>query len=146
MLKFFKCVKRVVVCCCCCIQSCLTLWDPTDCSPPGCSVHGISQARILEWVAISSSRGSSRPRDQAHISCLAVRFFTTEPRGKRVDLTLNIFTSDIQKDARKFLEVTGMSATLIVVMVSCVYAYVQTYQVVYVYACVYVYVNVYDYV
>ena len=43
-------------------QSCLTLCDPMDCGPPGFSVHGISQARILEWVVISSSRGSSRPR------------------------------------------------------------------------------------
>ena len=41
-------------------QSCLTLRDPMDCSPPGSSVHGILQARILEWVAISFSRGSSR--------------------------------------------------------------------------------------
>ena len=41
------------------IQSCLTLCDPMDCSPPGSSVHGIPQARILEWVAISFSRGSS---------------------------------------------------------------------------------------
>ena len=49
-------------------QSCLTLWDPTDCSPPGSSVHGILQARILEWVAISSYRGSAPPRDQTHIS------------------------------------------------------------------------------
>ena len=45
-------------------QSCLTLCDPMDCSPLGCSVHGIFQARILEWVAISSSRGSSQPRDR----------------------------------------------------------------------------------
>ena len=44
-------------------QSCLALCDPTDCSPPGSSVCGISQARMLEWVAISFSRGSSRPRD-----------------------------------------------------------------------------------
>ena len=44
-------------------QSCPTLWDPVDCSPPGSSAHGILQARILEWVAISFSRGSSRPRD-----------------------------------------------------------------------------------
>ena len=53
-----------------CAQSCWTLCDPTDCSPPGSSVHGISQTRTLEWVAISSSRGSSRPRNQTHISCL----------------------------------------------------------------------------
>ena len=45
---------------CLCAQSCLILCDPVDCSPPGSSVHGISQARILEWVAISSSRGSSQ--------------------------------------------------------------------------------------
>ena len=55
------------------------LRDPMDCSPSGCSYHGISQARILEWVAVSSSRGSSLPRDQIHASCLAGRFLTTEP-------------------------------------------------------------------
>ena len=44
-------------------QSCRTLCDPMDCSPPGSSVHGILQARMLEWVAIPLSRGSSRPRD-----------------------------------------------------------------------------------
>ena len=43
------------------LQSCLTLYDPMDCSPPGSSVHGILQARILEWVAIPFSRGSSNP-------------------------------------------------------------------------------------
>ena len=47
-----------------------------DCSPPGSSVHGISQARILEWVAISFSRGSSWPRDQTHVFCIAGGFFT----------------------------------------------------------------------
>ena len=50
---------------------CLTLCDPMDCSPLGSSVHGILQARILQWVAISSSRGSSWPRDQTHISCVS---------------------------------------------------------------------------
>ena len=45
-------------------QSCLTLCDPMDCSLPGSSVHGIFQARILEWVAVPSSRGSSQPRDR----------------------------------------------------------------------------------
>ena len=44
-------------------QSCPTLCDPMECSLPGSSVHGILQARVLEWVAISFSRGSSRPRD-----------------------------------------------------------------------------------
>ena len=56
-------------------QSCPTLCDPMDCSPPGSSVHGILQARILEWVAISFSRGSSQPRDWTRVSCIAGRHF-----------------------------------------------------------------------
>ena len=47
-------------------------------------VHGFTQARILEWVAMPSSRGSSRPRDQNCLSCIAGRFFTTEPPGKSI--------------------------------------------------------------
>ena len=58
------------------LLSCLTLYDPVDCNPPGSSVHGILQARRLEWVAIPFSRGSSQPRDQTHVSCIAGRFFT----------------------------------------------------------------------
>ena len=54
---------------------------PMDGSPPGSSVHRISQARILEWVAVSFSRGSCRPRDQTFISCIAAGFFTVEPPG-----------------------------------------------------------------
>ena len=57
-------------------QSCLTLCNPMDCSPPGSSVHGILWARILEWVAISFSRGSSQPRDRTWVSCIAGRFHT----------------------------------------------------------------------
>ena len=53
-----------------------TLCDPMDCSPPGSSVHGILQAIILEWFAISFSRGSSQPREQTWVSCTADRFFT----------------------------------------------------------------------
>ena len=53
-----------------------------DCSPRGSSVHGISQAKILEWVAISFSRGSSQPRDGTCVSCIAGGFFTVEPPGK----------------------------------------------------------------
>ena len=55
------------LCLCLVTQLCPTLWDPTDCSPSGSSVHGIFQARILERVAIPSSRGSSQPRDQPMI-------------------------------------------------------------------------------
>ena len=57
------------------LQSCLTLCDHMDCSPPGSSVHEILQARVLEWVAMPS-KGSSQPRDQTWISCTASRFFT----------------------------------------------------------------------
>ena len=56
-------------------QSCLTLCDPVDCRPPGSSVPGILQARILEWVAISFSKGSSRPRDRTQVSRIAGRCF-----------------------------------------------------------------------
>ena len=59
-------------------KPCLTLCDPRDCSPPGCSVHGISQAKILEWVAISFSRTSSRPRDRTHVSCIPGGFLSPE--------------------------------------------------------------------
>ena len=51
-------------------QLCLTLCDPMDCSLVGLSVHGIFQARILEWVAMLSFRGSSQPRDRTHVSCI----------------------------------------------------------------------------
>ena len=56
-------------------QSCLTFWDPMDCSLPCSSVHGILQARILEWVAIPFSKGPSQPRDQTQVSFIAHRFF-----------------------------------------------------------------------
>ena len=75
-LVFLACL---CVCVCVCVllaQLCLPLHNPTDCSPSGFSVHGILQARILEWVAISFSRGSSWPRDWTLVSCIAGRFFT----------------------------------------------------------------------
>ena len=57
-------------------QSCPTLFDPMDYSPPGSSVRGIFQAIVLEWFAISFSRGSSRPRDRTQVSCIVGRRFT----------------------------------------------------------------------
>ena len=57
-------------------QGCPILCNPTDCSPPGSSVHEILQARILEWVVIPFSRGSSQPWDQTWVSCITGRFFT----------------------------------------------------------------------
>ena len=71
----FKCSVLVT-------QSCLTFGDSMDCNPPGSSVSVISRARILEWVAISFSWGSSRPRDQTWISCIAGRFFTVWATGE----------------------------------------------------------------
>ena len=63
------------------LAACPTLCDPMDCSLPGSSVHGILKARILEWMAISFSRGSSWPRDRTWVSCIAGRFFTISNRG-----------------------------------------------------------------
>ena len=57
-------------------QSCLTLCDPVDCNLPGSSVHGIFQAMVLEWIAISFSRGSSQPRDRTQVSHIVDRRFT----------------------------------------------------------------------
>ena len=64
------------------VQSCPTLCDLMDCSPPGSSILGILQTRTLEWVAISFSRGFSQPGDQSRVSCLTIGFSTTEPPGK----------------------------------------------------------------
>ena len=69
-------------CHCSVAKSCPTLCHPMDCSPRGSSVNGISQAGVLEWVAIFFSKGSSQPRDQNCVSCIAGGFFTAEPRGK----------------------------------------------------------------
>ena len=63
-------------------KSCMTLCNPMNDSPPGSSVHGISQARILQWVAISPFRGSSQPKDWTRVSCTAGRFFASEPPGQ----------------------------------------------------------------
>ena len=73
------CISVTVPCksarvCASVVQSCPTLCDPTDCSPPSSSIHGILQARLLEWVAMLSSRGSSWPRNWtrvSHVSCIS---------------------------------------------------------------------------
>ena len=81
--SFYKCILfcfkiRNV---CVCAQSCLTLCDPMGCSPLGSADHRIFQARILEWVAISSSRESSWPRDQTLVSCTAGKFIACSYYG-----------------------------------------------------------------
>ena len=72
------------MCACVCarsLQSCLTLYDLRDCSPPGSSIHGTLQARILEWVAMPSSRGSSQPRDQTAPPALQADSLPLSHRG-----------------------------------------------------------------
>ena len=76
-------------------QSCPTLCDPVDCSLPGSSSHGILQAKILEWVAIPFSRGSSRPRDQAQVSCIEGRWFTLWATREVVVKKLPVNAGDI---------------------------------------------------
>ena len=73
--KFFSVLYTLVVVLV--TQLCLTLCDSMDCSPPGSSVPGILQAKILEWIAMPFSRGSSQPRDQTQVPCIAGRFFFT---------------------------------------------------------------------
>ena len=66
---------------CCSVKLCLILCDPMDCIPPGFSVHGILQPRILEWVAISSSRGSSWTMGGSWISCITGRLLCLSRQG-----------------------------------------------------------------
>ena len=73
------------MCCavlCLVARLCPTLYDPVDCNPPGSSSMGILQARVLAWIAMPSSRGSSQLRDQTHVSCLAGRLFTIRATRK----------------------------------------------------------------
>ena len=81
-LYFSFCNWRLLLCCLIAQSPPVLFVIPGTVSPPGSSVHGISQARILEWVAISFSEGSSWLRDQTRVSCIAGGFFTTEPLGK----------------------------------------------------------------
>ena len=77
-ITIFTMLRNLLCSLCSVTQLCLTLCDPMDCSPQGSSVHGILQARILEWVAMPSSRGSSLPRDRTQVSCTV----QSEPSGK----------------------------------------------------------------
>ena len=82
-------------------QSCLTLCDPMDCSLPGSSIHGIIQARELEWVAIAFSRGSSQPRDRTWVSHIVDRHFTfwatTEVKLQRMNTIERYLGSKIRE-------------------------------------------------
>ena len=79
-----------VLCACMLPQSCLALCDPINCGLPGSSVHRISQARILEWVAISFSRGSSWPRDGTPVSCIGQQILYHWATGEAPKLNPNL--------------------------------------------------------
>ena len=84
---------------------CLTLWDPMDCSPPSSSVHGILQARTLQWAAIPFSKGSSWPRGWTRASCTAGRFFTIwairEAQNPEIEFHINTFKRKVKNQERK---------------------------------------------
>ena len=83
------CVRVCVHVCVLVTLSCTTVCDPVDYNPPGSSVHGVLQARILEWIAISFSRGSSQPRDQTWMSCMQADSLCLSQQGR-------FFMSDAQ--------------------------------------------------
>ena len=87
------------------LLSCVRLCNPLDCSLPGSSIHGIFQARVLEWVAISFSRGSSRPRDWTQVSHLAGRRFTIWTTREPMMKTLRL------KEVKKLAQVHEPEST-----------------------------------
>ena len=90
-------------CCCLLTQSCMILCNPMDCSPPGSSVHGILQARILEWVAISFSRGYFWPKDRTYISCTGRRILYHWTIWEAPIKNSGIFIIERQKDSHDTL-------------------------------------------
>ena len=81
-------------------QSCLTLCNGVDCSPPGSSVRGILQSRVLEWVALPFSRGSSQPRDRTWVSSLQVDSLLSEPEREFYYFTItSIVVVDVNQTA-----------------------------------------------
>ena len=91
-------------------QSCPTLCNPTDCSPPDSSIHGLFQARVLEWVAISFSKGCSQPRDRTQVSRIPGRRFTAWAT-RQAWLYRNYPSIKINKLKRKRLSRTEMLGT-----------------------------------
>ena len=90
-------------------QLCPTLCDPMDCSPPGSSIHGILHARILEWVAISFSRGSSWPRDRTQVSCIAGRRFNLwATREAQKNPKSTIFPAVLDSGSPEYLRLPGL--------------------------------------
>ena len=85
-------------------QSCPTLGNPMECSPPGSSVHGILQARILEWVAMPSSRGSSPARDQTQVSCIAgiILYHLSHQGSPRQELVVSVNRKESRRERPSF--------------------------------------------
>ena len=96
-------------------QSYPTLWDPMDCSPPGSSVHGILQARILEWVTIPFSSGSSQSRDQTRSPASQADSSLSEPPGqyrgnpKAMNLWTPVASTEVQVRETVFLQLLHTS-------------------------------------
>ena len=84
LLVIYLIYRSCCYCCCCwsVAKQCPTLRDLMDYSLPGFSIHGIFQARILEWVAVSFPRGSAGPKDQTQVCCIGRKPITSEPPGK----------------------------------------------------------------
>ena len=101
--------RRSHTCLCSAVQSGQTLCDPTDCSPPGSSVHGTLQTRILDWVAMPSSKRSSSPKDQTSVSCIGRQILycwakispTKKPEHKQQRQYCNKFNNDFKNDPHK---------------------------------------------
>ena len=111
------CLMCVCVCCAKSLQSCPALRDPMDGSPPGLSDHGILQARLLEWGAISFSRGSSQPRDgtcNSYVSCIGRQIlYHSRHLG-----TLNVYRVSHLED-EKALEIYFTAMWLYLVILNC---------------------------
>ena len=141
-------IKLSSFCCCLVTKSCLTLYNSMDCSSPGFSICGISQAMMLEWVAISFPRISSWPRDRTWVSCIVGGVFTTEPplipnnsiqfpRETAEEVQVSVWII-VCLHMREFLSV-HMSVSMSICICSCVYTYEFVYMsCVHAYGCVFV--------
>ena len=105
--------SKILHCVCVCTQLCPIICNPMNCSPPGSSVHEIIQARILECVAISSSRRASQPKDPtlvSRVSCIAGWFFTTVPHVKsfNTQILLSLNFHMLARDQEKVINFLDM--------------------------------------
>ena len=111
-------------------QSCSILCNPMDCTPPGSSIHGILHARILEWVAIPFSRGSSWPRNWTLVSCIASGFFTVwDTREAIINFTFYHNKSQIY-----------INIFIYIVLSVCVYKHIHTHTHTHTHTHIYIYI------